>query len=621
MGRQRGSQENRAEELLAVGPFGGIDPTTETYYVSQTNFVDMMNIVPNVGYGGYVTAPGRIVFPIIPGLLPGHILSISKFSTQTVEYGYIVIVDSSPNVRLFYCATGVQQELMLPAGAMFRSTYVVDNITLDTSFSTVTYGRWLFITNGVDKPIKVDTDFLVSYWGITGPTTVPTATATGPGVLTGQFIYTVTFAAPYQESGQGQLPSGLGANSNTVTAVNQQIQLANVPVSSDPQVTKRNIYRMGGGTGTWNYIGTINDNTTTTFTDNVPVGSVGQTLVVIRDAPLPFKYIAEHDNCIFGFGTQDNASLVYYSNFDEPWGFNLAIQSLPVGDNSFTDVAVGLGQAGNVLGLVKNSSLYGVYGNSATSFDVQHIADIGGLSPDAVLSAYGALWYMSRQGSYIWDGSSEPKNISDGGFQKSNIKRILDTMPDVDKVQCVTWAFDQMIGHSFPSLNVSYIYDMRSQAWYPISWATDVPCVDENGRYPLIGQNLEAPGQIDQWFAGGGDLGQEITAFILSGITNSGTPQSQKYYRYVLVECQPQAADLGVEIIADTGLHQAVENFRVDVGARGPVQQFDCKPSIVGKTVQLKVSIITDQIVHIQRASVHGWEINRYISATSPTNP
>jgi len=613
MARYRTPVNDYVQSLLSVGPFGGIDPTTESYYVNQTNFIDMMNLIPNVGYGGYVVTPGRQIFSQIPNVLPYHIVAMEKFSTLTVENGYIVICDNGGNAEIYYCANGAQTFLPIPAGAMFRTQYVVDDITMTATPTMAIYGKWIFLTNGVDVPLKIDTSLNVSYWGIVAATTAPTAIAGATGNLTGTFVYTITYATADQESGQGfNASTGLEVISNAITVTAMMVLLTGVPTSPDPQVTKRNIYRLGGGNGTWNYVGTINDNTTTTFTDNVAAGNVGQVLVVYRDPPLPFKYIVEHQNCIFGFSAPGEPSLVYASNFDEPWGFSLSLQVWPVGDNSLTDPAMGMGSTGSVLGLVKGQTLYGLYGNSVSTFNVQEIAGIGGVSEGGILAEYGMLWYHSRQGFYVWNGSGGPTNISDGGFQKSNIKKFLDNIADIDLAQSVTWADDQMIGLSFPSLNVSYIYDQRSAAWYPISWATDVAVSDPNGLYRLLGQNLEAPGQVDLWFANGGDLGNEILAWITSGITNSGAPFSTKYYRYAIVECQPQNATLGLQVIVNTGLNQEQFNFAVAADNGGPSQQFSLPPTLKGSTVQIKLSIITDQVIHIQSASVHGWEERRY---------
>jgi hypothetical protein len=93
-----------------------------------------------------------------------------------------------------------------------------------------------------------------------------TATAGSSGALTGTFNYTVTYVTPAGETdwyGSGSLIQ--------VTVSAQQVNLANVPVSTNSTVTARNIYRATNSVlmpFQFQYVGTINDNTTTVYTDN-----------------------------------------------------------------------------------------------------------------------------------------------------------------------------------------------------------------------------------------------------------------------------------------------------------------------------------------------------------------
>lgn len=97
------------------------------------------------------------------------------------------------------------------------------------------------------------------------------------GNLNGSYNYRITFV-----TANGETPAG--TLSATVTPSNQQVNLTNIPVSSASSVIARRIYRtyvgggVAGGTGITFYlklVTTINDNTTTTYTDNIPDGSLG----------------------------------------------------------------------------------------------------------------------------------------------------------------------------------------------------------------------------------------------------------------------------------------------------------------------------------------------------------
>jgi len=78
----------------------------------------------------------------------------------------------------------------------------------------------------------------------------------------GTHSYAVTFVNP---SGETEI----GAESNTVTvdATHKQINLSNIPVSSSGSVTARKIYRGLTNSNDYRLLTTINDNVTTTYTD------------------------------------------------------------------------------------------------------------------------------------------------------------------------------------------------------------------------------------------------------------------------------------------------------------------------------------------------------------------
>jgi hypothetical protein len=602
MARQR--QPNNEEDwvpMLKVGPFGGVDTTTEPYYVSTSNFVDMVNLLPNAGYGGYVTAPGRKVF--LSGSLPGTCKGMAKFSRPGTPNGYVFAVDigtTSGYGALYYAqAGGTPVLLTLPAGA---------SLTFGAQYFFVPFGQWIFLSNGIDTPLKIDMSLNVTYWGIVPPATAPTTMVAGvASTMVGTYYYTVTFGNASQESSQGfNDTTQQTVYSAALTTTDMGIALAGIPVSTDPQVTERNIYRLGGGNGTWNLVATISDNTTTTYVDTLADDAVLQTLTVFRDPPQPFTYICLHQERIWGFGTPSDPSIVYYSNLNEPWGFNNDTGNLPVGENSLNDIAVGMASCGSVLALHKSNSLYAVYGDSNSTFAVALIEYTGATSSRGIISAYGASWWHSEQGFYVWTGSSNAQNLSDGTFQKSNIKSILDNLNANDKAQAVCFVFDRMIGLSFPTLEMSYIYDTRTTAWFPISWAADQMISDINGLYKCLGQNLFSNGEIDQWFAAPGDFGNPITAYITSGITDSGSTNSTKDYRYVNVEAQPQDATLAIMVVANPGSYGYSYTTALDMSTGGPVFQFDLPMTIVGRACQLKVLVTSKVQVHVQSANVMG---------------
>jgi hypothetical protein len=125
------------------------------------------------------------------------------------------------------------------------------NTSTPTESLTIAYGNEAFIN---------DPD----------PVTAPVATVNpAAGNLNGTYIYVVTFITPSGETA----PS---PGSNAPAPINQQVDLSSIPTGG-PRVLARKIYRVKlvGGSPPWNLVATINDNVTTTYTDNLADGSVG----------------------------------------------------------------------------------------------------------------------------------------------------------------------------------------------------------------------------------------------------------------------------------------------------------------------------------------------------------
>lgn len=110
------------------------------------------------------------------------------------------------------------------------------------------------------------------------PTVAINATA---GNLNGAYLYKVTLCTGYVHSDgtlviQGETAGG--TTSASVAPVSQQVDLTNIPVgAAGTAVVARRIYRTaaGGADGTQKLVTTINDNVTTSYTDNLADASLG----------------------------------------------------------------------------------------------------------------------------------------------------------------------------------------------------------------------------------------------------------------------------------------------------------------------------------------------------------
>ena len=130
----------------------------------------------------------------------------------------------------------------------------------------------LFVAGG-GSLFKIDQVGAASSWGIAAPPDGFTAVDSGAGVLNGVYKYRVTFK-------NGVTGSRSNANPTTVTTAsltNRQIQLGNLPISTDPQVNQREIWRTAGNGTVLFLLATIGDNIATTFLDNIADSALSPT--------------------------------------------------------------------------------------------------------------------------------------------------------------------------------------------------------------------------------------------------------------------------------------------------------------------------------------------------------
>ena len=104
-----------------------------------------------------------------------------------------------------------------------------------------------------------------------------------------------------------------GAISNTITITGCSIVLSNIPLGPIGTVNRK-IYRRDSSTGTdYKYVGTIADNTTTTFTDSSPTTSGTVVPSVTDDMPKGAE-LQIHQERLFIARDPSNPNKIYYSN-------------------------------------------------------------------------------------------------------------------------------------------------------------------------------------------------------------------------------------------------------------------------------------------------------------------
>lgn len=134
----------------------------------------------------------------------------------------------------------------------------VNNLRIETSTADA-----ITINHGGNIQLKFGGD--IRFTSITAPGACTAALITAAGnIEAGTHSYIITFVNDYGET-------GFGTASNVVTndGSNKQNALSNIPISLDGDVTSRRIYRTKAGGSIYYLLTTINNNSATTYTDNI----------------------------------------------------------------------------------------------------------------------------------------------------------------------------------------------------------------------------------------------------------------------------------------------------------------------------------------------------------------
>ena len=191
--------------------------------------------------------------------------SEKKISIKSSSFGSSGIqLDYNGGSPQFYVGDGANEYLKYVQGTgLSLSTAQANAITVKSGGSIeIEYGGDILLTHGGD----------IKFTSVTAPTACTAsliATETG-NVDNGSHYYKITYV---NDTGETEL--GAASNSVTVDDTHKQVSLTDIPTSSSGSVIARRIYRTKAGGSYLYYLTTINDNTTTTYTDNKADADLG----------------------------------------------------------------------------------------------------------------------------------------------------------------------------------------------------------------------------------------------------------------------------------------------------------------------------------------------------------
>lgn len=571
------------EPLAILFPVEGWDSWVSAFVLKDTFLTDLSNLDWRRVAGAVSLVRGRDSLASLGTLT---CLGLGRFSNATSSGPRTVAVLSDGTWRVIDDAGTVSTPTLAAAWTAARTRFV--------AFSR---NNLLIAVNGQQRAQKLRKDNLTATTlvGITAPATAPSVAAGGAGNLSGKYQWRVTFESATHESSPGPV-------STQLTLTGQSASLSSVPTSTDTQVIRRNIYRIGGTVPEWRFVGSIDDNTTTTFTDNVADTALGDTLGFDRDPPpTDITQMVEHKQRLLGVA----GNKLYISNYQEPEGWDVA-RFLTVGGAS--DI-LAIASTGSVALILKDTEAFLLAGESLADFVLLPVAKVGVLAPDSVVSAEGTVIWLAHDGVRLFDG----KAIQYIGHE---VRRAIDGVPLSTRRQAVGVFANGMYLLSFPG-QFTLIYDLVTQKWGKLSWTFDfaISAFDDNGLGRFIHTNQPSGTSLVSWPGSGyTDLGAAINwrlerdffaAKDVAGGVAGGATKSIKRWREIEIVAPPQNISVTIDAVVDGDT--ANKAYTTSVSLSDAPKRIGLPPRMVGKTLKLTLSGSHSSAVEIHGLIVWGY--------------
>jgi len=280
------------------------------------------------------------------------------------------------------------------------------------------------------------------------------------------------------------------------TPTKQKVTLASIPTSSDSQVTHRNIYRTTSGGARFFWLATINDNTTTTFVDNIPDLELGWEMAEDHDIAPNGKFSAWWDNRLW-IGGDD---IVNYSEIAIPEHFDLSARYITVNKGDPTDEITGLVPFKDALYVFRKKSIYSIQANTY-GYGIYLVENHTGCrAPWSMVEVNNSLMFISDRGIEVFSGvDAYPMALSD------KIERTIKTI-DTSKYDYITSTLVRdkyEVWFSVPDRTsgsaITIVYNYIYGKFYYFSFYKTPSCLVscENSSYALVTKMGTRDGYLD----------------------------------------------------------------------------------------------------------------------------
>ena len=315
----------------------------------------------------------------------------------------------------------------------------------------------------------------------------PVTTVSGSGDITGVYSYRVSFVSKY-----GFVSNAGPASSDVTAASNGQINLTRIPLSTDPQVIKRRLYRTVANGSVYLFLDEIPDNITTTYTDILADGSLGN-----ETPPLAGDFSLDHSQpplggivqkwkrTVFIAGSPLSPESLYFSDDDDPEAFPLINEF--VLDAKITAIY----ETYSTLVVETEEGKYQVIGDNPDFSLSKMIDGVGCVGRRAAGVARREGYTVDRDGMRIYNGSEAIKisevirDKYDNDIAKENIE-LIHTVHSKRRNTIVQFNPDNTaidLTTTYPTYDSAFVWqyaidDVNSGHWSTLSFGNSVNILD-----------------------------------------------------------------------------------------------------------------------------------------------
>jgi hypothetical protein len=256
------------------------------------------------------------------------------------------------------------------------------------------------LTGGVDPVVVPKTKAMGLAVPSAAPTTALVVDSTANQVPAGAHTYKVTFLYYDFEESNG---SPASTPAVTTDATHTSVALTAIPVGGYG-VTARKIYR-DDTDGVWRLVGTVDNNTATTFTDTASIGTV--VIPMDNNPPRDFSLIVQHKDRMWMAGIAGDPSELDFSEASLP---DIVLSTNTILCNP-SDPITGLAVYNDRVVVFNRNSFGQIFGTTADTFRYSEVpGSIGCVDNRTIqvstINGVPTLIWLSAKGFYRFNGST-----------------------------------------------------------------------------------------------------------------------------------------------------------------------------------------------------------------------